>query len=133
LTWHAKRYQGTARHGDSQDRRSTAAHHHDLELAEALVPVRLTMPMARTSRSAQTDSANDERTPMGRGFDVIIESDSEGYFVASVPTLNGRHTQAKSLDELMERVKEAITLCLDVEGPTPDSLDFVGVQRIRVA
>lgn len=70
---------------------------------------------------------------MAREFDVVIERDSEGLFVASVPALRGCHTQAKSLDELMERVKEAIALCLEVEGPAPASLDFVGVQRVRVA
>ena len=70
---------------------------------------------------------------MAREYNVIIERDSEGYFVATVPTLKGCHTQAKSLDELMERVKEAIALCLEVEGPAPESLDFVGVQRVRVA
>lgn len=70
---------------------------------------------------------------MAREFDVIIEKDSEGNFVASVPALRGCHTQAKSLDELMERVREAIALCLEVDGPAPETLDFVGVQRIRVA
>ena len=70
---------------------------------------------------------------MKKEFDVIIEQDSEGYFVATVPALKGCHTQAKSLDELMERVKEAIALCLEVDGPAPESLEFVGVQRIRVA
>ena len=49
-------------------------------------------------------------------FDVIVERDSEGYYVASVPALPGCHTQAKSLDDLMERAKEAIRLCLEVEG-----------------
>ena len=39
---------------------------------------------------------------MTHQFDVIVERDSEGYFVASVPVLTGCHTQAKSLDELME-------------------------------
>ena len=47
---------------------------------------------------------------MTRQFDVIIEKDSEGYFVASVPALPGCHTQAKSLDVLMERIREAIEL-----------------------
>ncbi len=50
-------------------------------------------------------------------FDVIIEKDSEGYFVASVPSLKGCHTQAKSLDELMERIREAIELCLEASSP----------------
>ena len=70
---------------------------------------------------------------MATEYDVIIERDSEGYFVATVPSLNGCHTQAKSLDVLMERIKEAIALCLEVDGPAPKSLDFVGVQRVRVA
>lgn len=47
--------------------------------------------------------------------------------------LPGCHTQARSLDELMERTKEAIALCLEVQGMPPTGLDFVGVQRIRVA
>lgn len=52
---------------------------------------------------------------MTREFSVIIERDREGYYVASVPELRGCHTQAKSLDKLMERIKEAIALCLEVE------------------
>lgn len=70
---------------------------------------------------------------MQREFDVIIERDAEGYYVASVPALRGCHTQAISLDVLMERVREAIELCLEVEGGEGERLDFVGVQRITVA
>lgn len=67
-----------------------------------------------------------------REFDVVVEQDSEGYYVASVPELPGCHTQARSLDELMERVREAIVLCLEVQGETAEPLVFVGVQRVRV-
>lgn len=69
---------------------------------------------------------------MTRQFDVIVERDSDGYFVASVPALPGCHTQAKSLDTLTERIREAIALCLEVQGDIPASLDFVGVQRVTV-
>lgn len=51
---------------------------------------------------------------MTREFNVVIERDEDGYFVASVPELRGCHTQAKSLDVLMKRVKEAIQICLEV-------------------
>ena len=70
---------------------------------------------------------------MKREFDVLIERDSEGYYVATVPALHGCHTQARSLDDLMTRVREAVELCLEVEGDDVGaSLDFVGVQRIAV-
>ena len=70
---------------------------------------------------------------MPREFNVVVERDAEGFYVASVPALHGCHTQARSLDELMERIKEAIALCLEVQGETGDSLDFVGVQRVGLA
>jgi len=47
-----------------------------------------------------------------REFTVVIERDDEGYFVAEVPELPGCHTQAKSLDTLIKRMKEAIALCM---------------------
>jgi predicted RNase H-like HicB family nuclease len=53
---------------------------------------------------------------MSREFTVIIKQDEEEYYVATVPQLHGCHTQARSLDELMARVKEAIELCLEVEA-----------------
>lgn len=65
-----------------------------------------------------------------REFSVIIERDEEGWFVATVPGLRGCHTQAKSLDQLVERVKEAIELCLEVESPAIN--EFIGVQRVAV-
>ncbi len=70
---------------------------------------------------------------MMRQFDVVVEKDSEGYFVATVPALPGCHTQAKSLDELMSRIKEAIELCLEVQGSFGEPLDFIGVQRVTVS
>jgi len=50
---------------------------------------------------------------MQRSFNVVIERDSEGWLVASVPSLQGCHTQAKSFDELDVRIREAIALSLD--------------------
>ena len=67
-----------------------------------------------------------------REFNVVIERDEDGYLVASVPAIPGCHTQARSLDELMDRVKEAIAVCMEVEGDPTGDLEFVGVQRITV-
>ncbi len=69
---------------------------------------------------------------MAKEFSVIIEQDTEGYYVASVPALRGCHSQAKSLDELMVRIREAVELCLEVQGESVERLDFIGVQKITV-
>ncbi|GFO97926.1 hypothetical protein ig2599ANME_2137 [groundwater metagenome] len=53
---------------------------------------------------------------MKKEFTIIIEQDEDGIYVASVPELEGCHTQAKTLDELRERIKEAIQLYLEVES-----------------
>jgi predicted RNase H-like HicB family nuclease len=66
---------------------------------------------------------------MARQFDVVIERDSEGYYVASVPQIPACHTQAQSLDEVMLRVREAIELCLEVEGVPGQDLEFIGNHR----
>ena len=70
---------------------------------------------------------------MQRQFDVVIERDEEGYYVASLPQLPACHTQARSLDEVTQRIREAIELCLEVEGVPEQSLEFIGIQRITVA
>lgn len=61
-----------------------------------------------------------------REFTVIIERGEDGYFIGSVPELKGCHSQGKTIDELMENVKEAIELCLEVEGGG-ETLEFVGI------
>jgi predicted RNase H-like HicB family nuclease len=70
---------------------------------------------------------------MAQQFNVVIEQDEDGFFVASVPSLPGCHTQAKSLDVLMERVREAIELYVEVEGLPVSALGFVGIQQVTIA
>ena len=69
---------------------------------------------------------------MEREFTVMIEKDEDGYYVASVIELPGCHTQAKSLDELVTRIKEAIELYLEVEKEEIPKLNFVGIQRVSI-
>ena len=64
-------------------------------------------------------------------FSVVIEKDEDGYYVAYVPELPGCHTQARTLDELLERIKEAVELYLEVEGPEVKR-ELIGVQFIEV-
>jgi len=71
---------------------------------------------------------------MIKQFTIVIEQDEDGIYVASVPELEGCHTQAKTLDELKERMKEAIELYLEVESDLVDEvpLEFVGIQKVEV-
>ena len=64
-------------------------------------------------------------------FNVLIEKDADGFYVGSVPSLQGCHTQAKSVDTLMERIKEAIELCLEVQE-IDEPNEFIGLQRIKI-
>lgn len=72
---------------------------------------------------------------MIKEFTIVIEQDEDGIYVASVPELEGCHTQARSLDELKERMKEAIELYLEVKSDLIDEvpLEFVGIQKVEVA
>jgi len=68
-----------------------------------------------------------------RKFTVVIERDEDNFYVATVPGLPGCHTQAKNLDTLMRRVRQAVELCLDTEnGNASRSTELVGVQQISV-
>ncbi len=69
---------------------------------------------------------------MRRDFSVVIERDSDGTYVASVPELHGCHTQGSTLDQVMERIREAIALCVEEQGEEVESLDFVGIQRVTI-
>ena len=64
-------------------------------------------------------------------FNILVEKDEDGYFVASVLELAGCHTQARTLDQLTRRIREAIEAYLQVSeykrGP-----EFVGLHQLKV-
>ncbi|NLL37501.1 MAG: type II toxin-antitoxin system HicB family antitoxin [Fretibacterium sp.] len=62
---------------------------------------------------------------------MVIERDSEGWYVGSVPALPGCHTQARIIEELTPRMEEAIALYLE-DADMPQS-EFIGVQRVTVS
>lgn len=68
------------------------------------------------------------RRAQPREFSVIVERDEDGFCVGSVPELHGCHTQARTLDELMARIREAIELGLEVQEHEPPNTEFVGIR-----
>ena len=70
---------------------------------------------------------------MARKFNLIIEKDEEGWYVSEVVELPGCHTQAKTIDELLERTREAIQAYLESEKyPVKIQEQFIGLQQIEV-
>ena len=64
-------------------------------------------------------------------FTVVIEKDEDDFYVGSVPSLKGCYTQGKTMDELLENIKEAIELCLEEQKEIPHE-HFVGIQQVQV-
>ena len=69
---------------------------------------------------------------MPKKYTVIIEKDEDGWYVSEVVGLPGCHTQAKTVEQLLKRTKEAIRAYLEEEEIPEISEEFIGVQEIEV-
>ena len=65
-------------------------------------------------------------------FNVFIEQDEDGIYVAKAPEIKGCYTQGKTLQEVLERIKEAIEVCLEADKEEVNPMRFVGIQRVQV-
>lgn len=65
-------------------------------------------------------------------FNLILEKGEDGYLIAEVAELPGCHTQAKTMDELLSRIRKAIEIYLEVEGEPSVKNSFIGTQKIEV-
>jgi predicted RNase H-like HicB family nuclease len=67
---------------------------------------------------------------MAQDFYVIIEKDEDNYFVGEVPNLKGCYSQGRTIEELMQNMREVIKLCLEDETEIPN--EFIGVQKVSI-
>lgn len=65
-------------------------------------------------------------------FTVIIEQDEDGWFVAKVPDVQGCATQGKTKEQAIERIKEALQVCIEAEKDIPVPLKYVDVANIEI-
>ena len=65
-------------------------------------------------------------------FTILIEQDEDGIYVAMVPEIEGCYTQGKTLPEVLERIKEAIEVCLEADKEEVNLMKFIGIQKIQV-
>jgi predicted RNase H-like HicB family nuclease len=70
-------------------------------------------------------------------FQVIVEQDEAGYFVAECPTLKACTTQGKTYEEVIENIKDVIALCLEDykarHKKIPRQPEIIGVKRLEIA
>jgi len=70
-------------------------------------------------------------------FQVIIEQDEDGVYIASCPALQGCYTQGKTYEEAIKNIKDVLKLCLEelkeekkkIEDRYPE---VVGIKTIEV-
>ena len=67
-----------------------------------------------------------------RNFTVLIEQDEDGIYVAKVPDIPGCYTQGKTVEQALERIKEAIQVCLEADEEQHPRMKFIGLQQIEV-
>jgi predicted RNase H-like HicB family nuclease len=70
-------------------------------------------------------------------FQVIIEQDETGYYVAECPALRACYTQGETYEEVMENIKDVIALCLQdfkaKKKEIPIQAEIIGIQRVEIS
>ena len=67
-----------------------------------------------------------------RNFTVLLEQDEDGIYVAKVPDIPGCYTQGRTVQQAMERIKEAIQVCLEADEEQHQKMKFIGLQQVEV-
>ena len=65
-------------------------------------------------------------------FTVLIEPDEDGIYVANVPDIPGCYTQGRTVEQAMERIREAIQVCLEADDEEILPMKFIGVRQLEV-
>ncbi len=65
-------------------------------------------------------------------FTVLIEQGEDGWYVATVPDIQGCYTQGKTVAQVLDRIKEAIEVCLEADKEEIEPMRFVGVQQVQI-
>lgn len=66
-------------------------------------------------------------------FTVVIELDEDGFYVASVPALQGCYTQGKTYQEALENIKDAIKLHIKARRQTGEPIPVeIAVDQVSI-
>ena len=76
-----------------------------------------------------------KKTKQLREFMAVVTHDHEtGLYIGDIPDVPGAHSQAETLDELQENLKEVLTLCLEElnDDEVVSLPKFIGIQQISL-
>ena len=71
-------------------------------------------------------------------FQVVIEQDEDGCYIADVPALEGCHSQGRTFEEALANVREVIEMCVQEmleEGKAIESQypEVVGIKTLEIS
>ena len=70
-------------------------------------------------------------------FQVIVEQDEAGWYVAECPALKACYTQGATYEEALENIKDVIAMCLEElksrGQAVPASPEIISVRQIEVS
>jgi len=69
---------------------------------------------------------------MKNDLKVLIEQGEDGAYITTVPSLKSCYTQAETIPELLENIREVALLCLEVEEDVSFANKFVGAQQMEI-
>ncbi|MCX7095381.1 MAG: type II toxin-antitoxin system HicB family antitoxin [Methylobacter sp.] len=65
-------------------------------------------------------------------FPILIEQDTEGFFIVSCPLFQGCRSYGKTIDEALSNIQEVIELCLEEQQNEEYSNTFIGIRDIEL-
>ena len=66
-------------------------------------------------------------------FTVVVEQDEDGFYIASVPLLQGCYTQGKTYEEALENIKDAIKLHIEARQSLGEPVPIeIAIDEVRV-
>ena len=93
--------------------------------------------MRKRSKEPQAGGARDSGVgSRTHEFQVVVEQDEAGFFVAECPALKACYTQGRTYEEAIKNIRDVIALCLaDLKArgaEIPRHAEIIGVKRIEV-
>ncbi|MFH1539451.1 MAG: type II toxin-antitoxin system HicB family antitoxin [bacterium] len=71
-----------------------------------------------------------------QNFQVIIEQDEDGFFVAEAPGIRACYAQGKTFEEAINNIKDVLAMCVEEMKKRGEEIPFqgeiIGVKRVEV-